>query len=213
MPEGEFEEAPLGSKDTTTPPAPAPVSPPNAKNAPSESAPSTDVAAPPPGLSGDSTPESDVRPAPPSEASAAPVATHTEPEPAAMRAEPPSVAAKPEPAPVAKHAALAPPVTDTPLTPADAADLDTRIASLEEQVSRDQAAIQNILSEPAQRMVRASPNVRLPARSPNAFPACRRISRKLREQRARQSGTPMPGPVVALAGGVGAARFLRARSR
>jgi hypothetical protein len=189
MPEGEFEEAPLGSKDTVTPPAPTPVSAPNAWNAPSHGSPSADVAAPPPGFSRDSTPEPEASPAPGSDASVAPIAaTPAEPPPVAAQPEPASVAVQPEPAPVAKQAAPAPEVTDAPLTPGDAADLDTRIASLEEQVNRDEAAIQSILSQPREAdapRVAERPDFREIAQR---LPGLQANLKVLREQRARQSG-------------------------
>ncbi len=153
MPEGEFEEAPLGSKDTAAPPAPAPAPAPSARSAPPESPPSEDVAAPPPGFLRESAPETKASP-PPAESQAAPAAA----------------------------------VTNTPLTPAEASDLDTRIASLEDQVNRDQAAIQNILSQPREAdgpRVAERPDFREIAQR---LPALQADLKVLREQRARQSG-------------------------
>jgi hypothetical protein len=91
------------------------------------------------------------------------------------------------PAPDADVAAPPPP-EPSPLPPADASALDERIRVLEEQVSRDQAAIQNILSEPRESgdpRVADRPDLRELAQR---LPKLQADLKALREQRARPSG-------------------------
>jgi hypothetical protein len=143
MPEGEFEEPPLGTHSS------APVAPPESPTP----RPDTDVAAPPPGF---------------------------------IRGTPSAPGAGPPAAPASAAAAAAP--SPTPLAPGDASALDDRIAALEEQVHRDETAIQAILSEP-----RVAEAPRVADRSDfreiaGRLPKLQADLKALREQRARQSG-------------------------
>ena len=81
-----------------------------------------------------------------------------------------------------------PSVAPSPLSATDASALDDRIALLEEQVSRDQAAIQSILGEP-----RESDGARLADRPDlreiaGRLPKLQADLKALRAQRARQTG-------------------------
>jgi hypothetical protein len=158
MPQGEFEEPPLGSRSSapaattstaSTPPVPAPPSAaPPAPVPPADPAPAQghDVAAPPPGF---------IRGAPgPASASAAPSGPR----------------------------ASAAPV----LEPMDDAALDDRIAALEDEVGRDQAALQNILSQPRESdgpRVADRPDFREIAQR---LPKLQADLKAMREQRTRQ---------------------------
>jgi hypothetical protein len=164
-PEGEFEEAPLGSGRSAAPSRSSTVSAP-------ATAPERDVAAPPPGYH---------RETPGSESSAAP---------------PPS---EPAPAVSAGTTTGAPPGGSAPTSissgvesetapPGDVTGLDDRIVALEEQVGRDQTALQNILSQP-----READGPRIADREDfreiaKRLPKLQADLKTLREQRNRQSG-------------------------
>ncbi len=132
MPEGEFEETPLGSAPT-----------PKAQEAPAPAA-GPDVAAPPPGF---------IRGAPGAPATSSPSAP-----------------------------ALAPPAPSAAAAAGDQA-LDERISSLEEQVARDQTALEGILGEPTESRVADRTDFREIARR---LPKLQADLKALREQRARQ---------------------------
>jgi hypothetical protein len=145
MPQGEFEEPPLGSHSSVPTPAAAPAS---------THSRDTDVAAPPPGFLHGTAGSTGASP------TTAPRDTPSRP-PARSPAEP-------------------------PLAPADGPALDDRIAMLEDQVGRDQSALQNILSQP-----RESDGPRVADRTDfreiaQRLPKLQADLKALRERRTRQ---------------------------
>jgi len=114
MPQGEFEEPPLGSHSSV----PAPAASTTGSAPASTHSRDTDVAAPPPGF---------------------------------LHGTAGSTGSSPTTAP---RGTSAPPPTSSPAeppAPADGPALDERIATLEDQVGRDQSALQNILSQPREK--------------------------------------------------------------